>query len=273
MKDQNEFIFLSYAREDQEIAEKLYRDLTAAGLEIWFDKESLLPGQKWKIEVKKAIKKCRFFIGLLSSNSVSKRGYVQKEIVYALDELDEFPQSEIFIIPVRVDDCKPTHENLNELNWLDLFPSYQNGLQKLLHVFKDIRTEPTIVRELPSFSYEHRFETKPAVDATIRASESHKSISISTVIDTGADITVIPEEQLKKLGTNLNYSIIRVMDFSGKEQLMRTYFVEMSLAEGQFFPIEVIASNSKHSLLGWDFLKRLSILIDGPENKLKIWKK
>jgi hypothetical protein len=38
------------------------------------------------------------FLALLSQNSVTKRGYVQKELSEALDILDEFPSSEIFII-------------------------------------------------------------------------------------------------------------------------------------------------------------------------------
>ena len=56
----------------------------------------------------------------------------------------------------------------------------------MLHVFKDIKTEPTIVRELPSFSYEQIFENTPEIDASIRASESNDIISIKTVVDTGA---------------------------------------------------------------------------------------
>ena len=45
-------VFISYAREDADSAERLYRDLVKSGLEPWFDKKSLLPGQRWKTEIK-----------------------------------------------------------------------------------------------------------------------------------------------------------------------------------------------------------------------------
>jgi hypothetical protein len=72
-------VFISYAREDFDAARILYDDLRAAGLIPWLDKESLLPGQQWEIEIKKAIENSTYFLAVLSSNSVDKRGYVQKE--------------------------------------------------------------------------------------------------------------------------------------------------------------------------------------------------
>jgi hypothetical protein len=45
-----------------------------AGLDPWLDTQSLLGGQNWKIAIKDAIKNSRYFIPLLSSNSVEKVG-------------------------------------------------------------------------------------------------------------------------------------------------------------------------------------------------------
>jgi hypothetical protein len=41
-------VFICYAREDKEIAKKLYYDLKHSGIEPWIDMENLLPGQKWR---------------------------------------------------------------------------------------------------------------------------------------------------------------------------------------------------------------------------------
>ena len=125
-------IFISYAREDIEAARRLYKDLKNFDLEPWLDKESLLPGQKWKSAIKSAIKNGRYFIALISKNSVSKRGYVQKEIRDALEILDEFTDQDIFIIPVRIDDSAPSHERLKEIQWVDMFPSWKKGLDRIL---------------------------------------------------------------------------------------------------------------------------------------------
>lgn len=124
--------FLNYAKVDVNKAERLFFDLKKVGLKIWFDKDFLLPGQKWKIEIKKVIKNCRYFLLLFSSNSVNHRGFVNKEITYALDLLDEFPETEIFIIPIRIDKCDPSHEKLHDLHWVDMFPNWRNGINKIL---------------------------------------------------------------------------------------------------------------------------------------------
>jgi hypothetical protein len=125
-------VFISYVRQDAEAANRLYNDLKKAGLNPWLDTKSLLPGQKWKIAIKNAIRNSRYFIALLSSNSVEKRGYVQKELKEALQILDEFPESQIFIIPVRLDDCNINDSRLNELHRVDLFPDWEQGIQEAL---------------------------------------------------------------------------------------------------------------------------------------------
>ncbi len=129
-------IFLSYAHEDIEMAKKIYNDLKSFGLDIWFDNVFLLGGQNWKIEIKKAIKSSKYFIALLSENSVDRVGYVQKELKIALDILDLYPESGVFIIPIRLEECEPSHEKLYDLHWIDLFPpsEYETGIKNILKV-------------------------------------------------------------------------------------------------------------------------------------------
>lgn len=129
-------VFISYCREDERIASRLYRDLTSNGIECWFDKASLEPGQRWRDAIDSAIKRSRFFLALLSSNSVGKRGYVQKELALALDILDEFPETDTFVVPVRANPCLPSHRRIQTLHWLDLFPAYKRSLLKLVEIFK-----------------------------------------------------------------------------------------------------------------------------------------
>jgi hypothetical protein len=125
-------VFISYAREDFEAAHRLYHDLRAAGLDPWLDKESIRPGEDWRLAIQRGVKESRFFLALLSSTSVAKRGTVQKEFKLALDTLDEFPEGEIFVIPLRLDECEPTYERLCNLQWADMFPDWQEGLRRIL---------------------------------------------------------------------------------------------------------------------------------------------
>ncbi len=129
-------IFLSYAKEDEKIAEKIYYDLKNHGYDVWFSKVSLFAGQKWKAEIKKAIKNSKLFVALLSSKSVTKQGYVQNELKAALEVLESLPETEVFIIPLRIEECSPTHEKLLDIHWVDLFPSYENGIEEILRSCK-----------------------------------------------------------------------------------------------------------------------------------------
>ena len=125
-------VFLSYAREDVDTATRLFNGLRKSGVDVWLDREVLLPGQNWKAVIRQAIIESRFFLALLSNNSVSKKGYVQKELKHALEILDEYPETAIFIIPVRLDDCNPTGKELQDLHWIDIFNDWDQGLEKII---------------------------------------------------------------------------------------------------------------------------------------------
>lgn len=127
-------VFICHAHEDKEVAEKIYRDLKQAGIEPWIDKHDLLIGQNWKLAIKQAIQESSYFIALLSSHSVTKHGFVNKELKIALDLLEEKPQTEIFILPILLEDCEPNDERLKDLQWGDFSNSYEEGFQKVLKV-------------------------------------------------------------------------------------------------------------------------------------------
>ena len=125
-------LFLSYAREDSAAARKLYQELSARGLNVWLDREALRPGQNWRVAVRQAIRESRYFLALLSENSVSKVGYVQKELKDALDILEEHPITSVFIIPARLDDCTPADDRIRDLHWVDLFADWNHGVEQII---------------------------------------------------------------------------------------------------------------------------------------------
>ena len=112
-------IFLSYAREDENKASKVYDVLNNRGHKPWMDKRELVAGQDWKLEIRKAIERSQYFVALLSKKSVGKRGFVQKEIRFALDVLGEIPIGQIYFIPVRLEQCE-VPQVIRDLHWIDL---------------------------------------------------------------------------------------------------------------------------------------------------------
>ena len=126
-------IFLSYARPDKKEVEKLYQKLTAAGYKPWMDTKDLVAGEDWRKTLQKAIKNASFFIVCLSNNSVNKRGVIQEEIKEALGILRQKLESDIYLIPVRLNDCE-IPESLAGIQYLDLFNG--NGLTQLLKTIR-----------------------------------------------------------------------------------------------------------------------------------------
>ena len=122
-------IFISYAREDHAVAAQVYQFLSDYGYKPWMDKKDLIAGQTWMDEVRKAIVTSQFFVALMSEKSLGKRGYVQKEIRFALDVLGEIPPGQIYFIPVRLDECE-IPDPIRRLHWIDLYES--NDLKELI---------------------------------------------------------------------------------------------------------------------------------------------
>lgn len=125
-------VFLSYAKEDVRRVRRLYNKLIEGGLDVWFDEKSLKPGDNWQQVAVKAIHNSDYFIAVLSSRSVNKRGFVQKEIREALNILDTYPPGDVYLIPVRLDKCSPTHERLRGLQWVNLYKGWKGEVDKIL---------------------------------------------------------------------------------------------------------------------------------------------
>jgi hypothetical protein len=128
--------FISYAREDSAEVDKLYEELRKVGARPWLDKKNIRGGQKWQLVISKAIKSNRYFIPVLSSKWVGKIGYVNKELNYALERLKYYPEDEIFIIPVRLDDCRIPFQKLEGIHFVDLFPNWDSGVKQILEAME-----------------------------------------------------------------------------------------------------------------------------------------
>jgi hypothetical protein len=116
-------IFISYAKEDRPKAEEVFAQLKEAGLDPWLDTHSLLPGENWKAEIERAIRRCDLFICLLSKQSASKRGILQVEIGEALAMRRQKLQDDIYIIPIRLEECDVPEVLRSEIQYVDIFAS------------------------------------------------------------------------------------------------------------------------------------------------------
>src|SRR5215813_3238375 len=126
-------IFLSYAREDKKKVEALYQKLSAAGFKPWMDTQDILPGEKWQVSIQKALQRSHFFLACLSVTAVSKRSYIRREFRDALEKRQEMLESDIYLIPVRLEECE-VPEDLGEHQWVDLFE--EDGWTRLMRALE-----------------------------------------------------------------------------------------------------------------------------------------
>jgi hypothetical protein len=94
-----------------------------------------LPDQTWEKVIAEAIKKCNVVFVCLSNKSISRAGYVQKEIGYALDIALMHPEDAIFIVPVKLEECE-VPDRLNRWQSVNLFED--KGYKKLMESLKRV---------------------------------------------------------------------------------------------------------------------------------------
>lgn len=103
-------VFISYAKEDRESAERYYELLAKEGASPWVDFKHLLPGQNWEAEIERAFSDANVVVLLLSKRSVTKRGFVQREANDAIERLRYKQLTDIYVIPLLLEPCEvPTH--------------------------------------------------------------------------------------------------------------------------------------------------------------------
>jgi RNA-directed DNA polymerase len=144
-------VFLCHSSTDKPAVFDLYERLTADGVDAWLDKEKLLPGQEWELEIRKAVREADLVIVCLSKE-FNQAGFRQKEVKLALETALEKPDGEIYIIPARLEECE-TLESLRRLHWVNLFED--DGYKKLTQalslraekveaVFNRINSKPNV---------------------------------------------------------------------------------------------------------------------------------
>ncbi len=166
-------VFLCHSSGDKPAVKKLYERLVKDGVDAWLDKEKLIPGQEWQVEISKAVKNSDVVIVCLSAQSVTKEGFVQKEIKYALDAADEKPEGTIFIIPTRLENCD-VPERINRFHWVDLYSD--DGYEYLLKALQ-VRAE--------------------SVGATVR----HKSKTVNSLTNDNSDFEKSHDDNIDLSGT------------------------------------------------------------------------
>jgi hypothetical protein len=108
------YIFISYARKNEEFAKKLSTYLNEIGISTWFDRKDIAAATRWEDEIYKGISNCAAFIIVLSENAIESK-WVNKELEYAQKQ-----QKTIF--PILREKCK---NPLTEIQYTDFTADHE----------------------------------------------------------------------------------------------------------------------------------------------------
>jgi TolB-like protein/Tfp pilus assembly protein PilF len=98
-------VFLSYASQDAEAAQRICEALRAAGIVVWFDQSELRGGDAWDASIRRKIKECTLFVPIVSRNTESRsEGYFRLEWKLAVDRSHLMADDQAFLLPVAIDD-------------------------------------------------------------------------------------------------------------------------------------------------------------------------
>ncbi|MEL6896851.1 MAG: toll/interleukin-1 receptor domain-containing protein, partial [Planctomycetota bacterium] len=108
-------VFISYSSEDSVVAESIYSELSAVGMDVWYAPVSTIKGARFKSDIKQAVKTHDVFL-LIYSQSCNDSVHVQRECAYAFE-------ARVPILAVRLDGS-PMNDELDYCTgshtWLDV---------------------------------------------------------------------------------------------------------------------------------------------------------
>ena len=107
-------VFISYSSHDAVLAEQLAHRLRGEGHTVFFDRESLPPGEAYDRHIREAVQSCDRFVFLLSADSISHGSYALSELAMARER---WPVPAGHVLPVA----------LGELDY-DALPPYIGAL-------------------------------------------------------------------------------------------------------------------------------------------------
>jgi len=105
--------FLSHSSKNREFVSHLANELRRHGVPVWYSETNILGAQQWHDEIGKALRRCDWFIIVLSPDAVDSM-WVKRELIFTLQD----QRFEDKILPILYQPCEYT-----KLSWV--LPSFQ----------------------------------------------------------------------------------------------------------------------------------------------------
>ena len=125
-------VFLSYSSLDWRFANNIAELLRRHGIAVWHSHRSILGGQPWLDQIGDALRRCDWFVILLSPNSV-KSVWVARELTFAL--LQKRYNNTIVPVVFEICDYEQFSWGLSSYQAVDFTENFDTGCSALLRIW------------------------------------------------------------------------------------------------------------------------------------------
>src|SRR6266498_1827891 len=246
-------VFLCPSSNDKPAVRELYQKLRAeAWIQAWLDEEELYPGQDWNFEIEKAVEAADAILVCLSNNSITKEGYVQREIRTVLDYADYKPEGTLYIIPVRLEECTPPRRLLR-WQYADYFEGQrERALQRLLFSLKRRSDSLGLKLEEPTPKIEEKpVEEKKPIIETPKPAEVVTPLNKIT-LSNGMELVRVPASKFlmgSKADNKLAYDDEKPQH---TVDIPYDYWMARFPVTNELYNVYVKSKGTKHPVNGWE---------------------
>jgi TIR domain len=125
-------VFLSHSNEDRGSANLIAELLRRHGIAIWYSRTDIIGAQQWHDEIGNALRRCGWFVLLLSPNSVGAE-WVKRELLFALNE-HRYAEKIISVL-IQACDYDQLSWTLSSLQFVDFTGDVEDGCRALLRIW------------------------------------------------------------------------------------------------------------------------------------------
>ena len=184
MTDAGRVVFLSYASQDAEAAQKICEALRAAGVEVFLDQSALRGGDAWDQKIRREIQDCALFIPVISAHTALRHeGYFRLEWDLADQRTHMIARSRAFVVPVCLDAttevAADVPESFKRVQWTRLAggetpPAFVERIKRL--VSPELSQEPTGTARAAA-----RIAAAPTTSKPVPAFWRSKAVLVATI--------------------------------------------------------------------------------------------
>jgi hypothetical protein len=123
--ESNKKVYISYSQKDSLFVEVLTSRLAESGINIWYDKSEINPGENWQERINEGIKNAKVLLFIISKDSIKS--------VWTAYEAKKFISQGRKVIPLIKDDVEEIPAFISQIQYIDFRNNFEYGFDLLMN--------------------------------------------------------------------------------------------------------------------------------------------